>query len=401
MPENNLENINGVLEELRIAKSNKNWSKVEALVIHIFRQLINEIDKEISLLDLVNLYLGSLVGNEKFSVSLDEKFQLRVNQGVDRLKVYLRSRPAHDLRIDNSIRAAQNIAILSIDASQHNKHKIASNLRKIGRPDISIELCLETLKRSRLNFYAQTILCASYCDLENFQNAIEFAEDALKYSPKESQHYSLVTLSRAHLMKGKKTGELDDLYLAKKYAVEAIDLVLDNYTLNTFRAVAYALQDKVEIEKSKEFELLLDQELVRSDESINNIILEVIENDIYFESATLEVSNSHQSNLINLVADISNQKNMNFKTEEIASYLQSNWYFVAELKSKCRICQKSSLAIFAHHVLSEPQLDHEWAYACWYCRYITDGRIFSLEFLSNLKRSFKDDSWGMNCPYCI
>ena len=393
--------FNSKLEEIKIAKIKKDWHKVETLVVQLFRQIGTSKEETNSLLELVNQYLGSLIGNERFTISLDDNFKIRVNQGVERLKVFLRNRPEYDPRIDFSVIAAQNIALLSIDLSQHNKHKIASNLRKIGRPDISIELCMDTLKESKLNFYAQTILCASLCDLKNFDKAIEFAKDSIKYSPRESKHYSLVTLSRAYLMKGKSTGDIDDLEIAMNFAEQAIDLVLDNYTLNTFRAAAHALQDESGIEKSKQYESFLEDKPVESDDTINNIILEVIDSDIYFESVNKRIIHSNEQNLFNLVAEKSNQHASNFKAEEIKSYLQNKWYFVAELKAKCRICQKNSLAIFAHHVESEPHWDHEWAYSCWYCKYITDGRILTLDYISGLKRSYEGDSWGEMCPHCI
>ena len=101
-------------------------------------------------------------------------------------------------------------------------NKTARALRRIGRPDLSVELCNFQLKKTRLNYYSLTSRSWAYGDLGFLEEALSDAELAHEYNPNEGQNYTLVALSRAHRLRFVRHGEIEDYEKSIAYAEEAL-----------------------------------------------------------------------------------------------------------------------------------------------------------------------------------
>ena len=101
-------------------------------------------------------------------------------------------------------------------------NKTARALRRIGRPDLSVELCNFQLQKSRLNYYSLISRSWALGDLGILDEAISDAELAHKFNPKEDRNYTLVALSRAYRFRFVKHGEIEDFEKSISFAEEAL-----------------------------------------------------------------------------------------------------------------------------------------------------------------------------------
>jgi hypothetical protein len=153
-----------------------------------------------------------------------------------KLLEFLKNRPHHFSSIEPVLNSAQEIALLALDPIPANRNKISKHLREIARPDLSIVICNQILEKTRLNYYSLTVLCGAYCDLNQFDNAIEVAELALKFCPEASRTFPLNALVRAHTLKFKSNGDFLEIEMALAYGHTSIDIKLDSYGANAFIA---------------------------------------------------------------------------------------------------------------------------------------------------------------------
>jgi len=247
-----------LLDQSELARNRNDWHSLEKISIQIFHLISKEgLPSENSLKKVVVNYLGSIVGTGAFLTDLEKGNLEAYEKGVSRLLEFLGNKPHKFKSVDLVVNAATEITLLSLDPTPANRNKISRNLREIARPDISIMICKQILEKTRLNYYSLTVMCGAYCDLGDFDSAINSAEIALKFQLDVGKSFSLNALVRAHTLKFKATGDFSEIDKALSYAHKSIDLKLDIYAANAFIAAAISSMYEKEIENAKEVLLIV------------------------------------------------------------------------------------------------------------------------------------------------
>ena len=248
-----MESLLNLLEKSAAARAASNWTALEEISIEVLRLIYKDskID-EGTLRSTLQNYLSSIVGTGEFLTNLNSHDSGKYQEGLSKLLEFLKHRPHHFSSIGTTLQSAQEIALLALDPIPANRNKIGKHLREIARPDLSIIICNQILEQTRLNYYSLTVLCGAYCDLGQFDKAIEVAELALKFSPEPGKTFPLNALVRAHTLKFKSNGDFSEIERALEYGHASIDLKLDSYAANAFIAAAVASGDEREIEFAKD-----------------------------------------------------------------------------------------------------------------------------------------------------
>jgi tetratricopeptide (TPR) repeat protein len=254
MAENeNMDSLLKLLDRSASARKALNWAELEETSIQVLRLIYQDskIDQG-TLRTTIQNYLSSIIGTGEFLTDLSSKNSAKYEEGLVKLLEFLKNRPHHFASIESTLQAAQEIVLLSLDPIPANRNKIGKHLREIARPDLSILICNQILEQTRLNYYSLTVLCGAYCDLDQFDKAIDVAELALKFSPEQGKTFPLNALVRAHTLKFKATGDITEIENALQYGHASIDLKLDSYAANAFIAAAVASGDEREIDFAKD-----------------------------------------------------------------------------------------------------------------------------------------------------
>jgi len=226
------------------AFKNSNWTELSALSSQLSELLGNNNKVNvIDIRDVAQKYLGSLIGSGRFlftkSVDADS---VAFENGLDLVEELFKKKDKSTYStLLPIIKSAYEIQLFLIKPQNDNLNKASAALRVIGRPDLSVELTSIQISKSRLNYYSRNIRAAAYSDLGEFSAAIEDAQVALKYSPKDRMHYQHVTLARALVGRFKETGDLEDCETAFFHAEQAFKAKPDTYSANIFLKVIHAL----------------------------------------------------------------------------------------------------------------------------------------------------------------
>lgn len=226
------------------AFKNAKWNELMG-VSHQLGDLLGENYKTnvMDIRDVAQKYLGSLIGSGRFlfTTSRDAEF-VAFESGLELVENLMeREVNSLDSTLLPIIKAAYEIQLFLIKPQADNLNKASAALRVIGRPDLAIELASIQISKSRLNYYSRNIRAAAYSDLGNFSAAIEDAQIALKYSPKDNAHYLHISLARALVGRFKVTGDLEDCEMAFFHAEQAFNEKPSTFSANVFLKVIHAL----------------------------------------------------------------------------------------------------------------------------------------------------------------
>jgi tetratricopeptide (TPR) repeat protein len=375
-------NMLDLLDQSASARSVSNWSKLEQLSIAIFRLISKEpkVD-EVNLKTVIRNYLSSIVGTGQFLTDLETSDSSRYQEGLKKLFNFLQKRPLYFSSIDIILQSAHEISLLALNPTTANRNKIAKHLREIARPDIAISICNQILANSRLNYYSLTILCGAYCDLGRFDNAIDAAERALKFTPQPEKTYPLNALVRAHTLKFKSSGDLSEIERALEYGHQSIDLKLDIYSANAFISAAIASSREVEVEFAREVLEKAEPQLRKVD--VAALIqaastaqalapaAEVVES--FDESSDDSYLGSFNS-LFDLVVRDEGFMPQVLDVRKMQERFNGEGWFLQGLSNvPCPTCEKIALHAYRKHFQRYGKNMHYWALVCDVCKTATDS----------------------------
>jgi tetratricopeptide (TPR) repeat protein len=245
-----------------------------------------------------------------------------------------------------------------------------------------------------------TTLCGAYCDLCQFDKAIERAEYALKFNPVDGKNYTLNALTRAYTQRFKRDADISDIDQALEYAVASIDLRTDIYSARTYIAAAMASGREEEIKSAitvlervdPEYQAVDEQVLIETYAAANMISEDVVGN--YFD-AIPEID--HQTSLAN-----SDQVNVFQICEDFYGWIPSctterkmserfsipGWFYQGDSNLECPSCSQPKLAAIRKHIVWFGNQTHYWALICKKCRSATDSMGFDKNFREALKHEF-------------
>lgn len=371
-----------LLEESAAARASSDWPKLQELSVSILRLLgRTKTLEEKTLLEIVQNYLSSIVGSGQFLTLLSSKSPSDYYNGLAKLETFLKQRNYEFQSVDYVIQAARQIALLSLDSTLSNRNKISSYLRKIARPDISIEICKQVLEISRLNYYALTILCSAYCDLAEFDKAIECAEKALKHQPQEGKSYVLNALTRAHTQKFKSIGDFGEIEKALDYGHKSLELKLDVYSANSFIAAAIASGYEQEIEHAKDALLKAEPEIRKPEvEAIFQAFqaAQALTPHVSVVEAIDELDDQIYVGAFDSVFELVN-KDEGFSPTVLnvrkmpERFHSEGWFLQGMSNIPCPICDTISLHSYRKHFRRYGKTMHYWCLVCDSCRTATDS----------------------------
>jgi len=226
------------------AFKNSNWEELSECSAQLGNLLgRSQASNFMDIRDVAQRYLGSLVGAGRFLFTKSSDHDLvSFEKGLKFIEEEIVGESkAVESTLLPLIKNAYELQLFLINPQSDNLNKASAALRVIARPDLAIELTSIQIAQSRLNYFSRNIRAAAFSDLGNFSAAIDDAEIALKYSPKEKAHYLHVTLARALVGRFKATGDLEDCEKAFFHAEQAFRDKPDNYSANTFLTVIHAL----------------------------------------------------------------------------------------------------------------------------------------------------------------
>jgi len=336
---------------------------------------------EISLKKIVQNYLASIVGTGEFLTDLAQSNPEKYQNGIELLQEFLSRRPHKFNSVDLVVQAAREISLLALDPISSNRNKISRHLREIARPDLSIIICNQILEKTRLNYYALTVICGAYCDLGEFDKAISSAETALKYQSDSRKTFALNALVRAHTLKFKATGDYSEIDKALSYGHESIDLRLDSYVANAFIAAAVASMYENEIDYAKRVLAKAEPQLKSPD--INAIfqayktaqalapaaeVVEVID----------ELSDEGYLGFFNSLFDlVSRDEGFNPEVKDIrkmkSRFAEGGWFLQGLCNAPCPECKKLALHSYRKHFKRYGKVMHYWALVCHQCKTASDS----------------------------
>jgi tetratricopeptide (TPR) repeat protein len=387
-----METLGDLLDQCASARAIGDWPKLEELSIEILRGIYKEsqID-EGSLKTVLQSYLSSIVGTGDFLTDLHSGDSSRYQEGLRKLLQFLENRPHHFDSIEPVLQSAHEIALLALDPTSANRNKIAKHLRQIARPDLAIVICTQILEKTRLNYYARTVLCGAYCDLEQFDKAIEAAEVGLKFSPDANKTYPLNALVRAHTLKFKSNGDLSEIERALEYGHQSIDLKLDVYAANAFVAAAIASAKEDEVEFAKQVLEKAEPQLRKVDiaalfqaaraEQALAPTAQVIEE---FDESFAEIYSTGFDSLFDLVLRDEGFIPKTIDARKMHERFNAEGWFLQGLSNMpCPTCETVSLHSYRKHFKRYGKDMHYWALVCDNCQTATDSIDYDKkEFLS-------------------
>lgn len=383
-----------------LARSQSDWSTLEDISIQSLRTIYKRLPlNEIELREVIRNYLSAIVGTGGFLTNLESNDSLKYEDGLAKLFDYLRSRPTNFSVVERTLQAGLEIGLLSRDPITADRNKIASHLREVARPDISVTICLQILNESRLNYYSRTILCGAYCDLDQLDDAIDSAEVALKFSSGAAITYALNALVRAHTLKFKKNGDFSEIQKALTYGRQSINLHLDTYSANAFVAAAIASLDEKEIEHAKEvlarsepqmlnFEIdaLLRRYKVVQQKERRAEVVEVI------DESTDNIFVGGFDTLYDLV-----RRDEGFYPEVLdlrgmpQRFSQDGWFLQGLSKVPCPTCEVVALHAYRKHFNRYEKDMHYWALVCDHCKTATDSIDYDKKVFTFISGDLEDN----------
>ena len=405
----NMESLSTILDESAEARASQNWPKLEELSIQVLRLAYKgaPVDGQ-SLKSVIQSYLASIIGTGQFLTDLGSENSSRYQEGLFKLLEFLKKKPHYFESSADLIQAAQEIALLSLNPTSANRNKIGKLLRQIARPDISIVICNQILETTRLNYYTLTVLCGAYCDLNRFDDAIEVADRALKFSPESGRTYPLTALVRAHTLKFKTTGDISEIELALEFGHQALSLRIDSYAANAFVSAAVASGIESEINFAQEVLAKAEPQLRTADIAAlfqsyqasqamapKSSVVEVVEefDEEYFGDF---------DSLIDLVTreqgfhpQISDQRNM------MSLFIKGGWFAQGMSHEPCPMCEKVAIHSYRKHFKRYGKEMHYWGLVCDECKYAKDSIDYDKKAFSLISKDLENRfPVAELCPEC-
>ena len=394
-----METLGDLLDQCSAARAIGDWTRLEELSIEILRSIYKEtkID-EGSLKSVLQNYFSSIVGTGEFLTDLHSNDSSKYQEGLRKLLQFLEKRPHHFTSIEPVLQSAHEIALLSLDPISANRNKIAKHLREIARPDLAITICNKILEKARLNYYSLTVLCGAYCDLDQFDKAIESAEVALKFNPGVDKTYPLNALVRAHTLKFKSIGDLSEIEQALDYGHQSIDLKLDIYAANAFVAAAIASGKEDEIEFAKQILEKAEPQLRKVDiaalfqaaqaEQALAPAAQVIEE---FDESFAEVYSTVFDSLFDLVLRDEGFVPTTIDARKMQERFGGDGWFLQGLSIvPCPTCEILALHSYRKHFKRYGKDMHYWALVCDNCKTATDSIDYNKKAFSFISSDLEE-----------
>lgn len=363
------------------ARAAQDWTVLEKNSIRILQIAFRNgsLDSS-SLKSIIQSYLASIIGSGEFLTDLASPEKSQFQAGLAKLLEFLQKRPHYFEDSAELVHAAQEICLLALEPSPPNRNKIGKLLRKLARPDLAIVICNQILDSTRLNYYAMTVLCGAYCDLENFDEAISVAEKALKYTPERDRTYPLTSLVRAHTLKFKKTGDVSEVEKALEYGHLTLDIKVDSVAANVFMAAAIASGISDEISYAKETLSKAEPQLRKVDIealfqayqasqalSPSASVVEVVEeyeDDYFTELDSLMDLIAEDHGFTPTVSDLRNMRGL---------FIRGGWFYQGNPNVPCSACGLFRMHSYRKHFRRYGKDMHYWGLVCEHCKYATDS----------------------------
>lgn len=236
-------NIDDLRKQSAHALLRKDWATLENVSRDILLLLRSEdVVVDSDLRKVARNYLASIIRDGRFIISQDAKGRAYFEAEINNFKNFVVSSPPKFLStLRPEIRYIQQIQIFLSNPRADSTNKAGSSLRRIGRPDVAIELSTKTLEKSRLNYYALVVRGSAFIDLGKIDSAIADLETALQFSPKDIRSIPLTALARAFREKFKSDGDLEDGEKALTYAEESLKINRNPYIARIFISIVRAL----------------------------------------------------------------------------------------------------------------------------------------------------------------
>ena len=396
-----METFGDLLDQSASARALGDWAKLEQLSIEVLRFIYKEakID-ESSLKIVIRNYLSSIVGTGEFLTNLGSHDFVTYQEGLRKLLQFLEKRPHHFTSIEPVLHSAHEIALLALDPISANRNKIAKHLREIARPDLAVTICNQILTETRLNYYSRTVLCGAYCDLNQFDKAIETAEVGLRYSPGQDKTFPLNALVRAHTLKFKSNGDFAEIEKALEYGHQSIDLKIDVYAANAFVAAAIASAKEDEIDFAKQILEKAEPELRKVDiaalfqaaQAQQALAPEAQVVESFDESADDDYFIGFDSLFDLVVRDEGFVPKVLDVRKMIERFGRDGWFLQGLSSVPCQVCEKVALHSYRKHFQRYGKDMHYWALVCDVCQTATDSIDYdktAFSFISgDLEESF-------------
>jgi tetratricopeptide (TPR) repeat protein len=403
-----------LLENCKKSKALNDWESLENQAIEGLRRAtrvsINERDTK----SLIVAYLSSLVGSGEFITNLSSEVPARYELGIQKLERFINMQPKFKSGSKELIDSAREVSLLLSNISApvfaQYTNKIAANLRNMGRPDLSLPLCVKVLDLSQYNYYALTILCSSLTDLNRFDDAVNAGEKALSLYPKDVRKYPLNALSRTYTRRFKATGDLEDIEKALDYAKQSIGIQVDQYSANTYISAAVASLDENEIAnasrilqeaepdlKSADIEALVSAHKLLVKENKEQLQEQVdLTTDNYFPP--LEDFDT----LIDMVQRYEAFKPILPDDPLIISRFSSGGWFTQDSHHvQCPKCGRESVVILRKHFERYNKAMHYWGIVCTNCKTAGDSTCFTKDEFKKVKMQTEEESnVEVHCSAC-
>jgi len=395
-----METFNDLLDQSASARAQGDWAKLEQLSIEVLRLIYKEAKIDVSSLKIViRNYLSSIVGTGEFLTNLGSNDVATYQEGLRKLLQFLEKRPHHFISIDPVLQSAHEITFLVLDPISANRNKIAKHLREIARPDLAVTICNQILAKTRLNYYSRTVLCGAYCDLNQFDKAIEAAEVGLKYSPGQDKTFPLNALVRAHTLKFKSNGDFSEIEKALDYGHQSIDLKIDIYAANAFVAAAIASSKQEEIEFAKQVLEKAEPELRKVDiaalfqaaqaQQALAPQAQVVES--FDESADDDYFTGFDSLIDLVVRDEGFVPKVLDVRKMIDRFGRDGWFLQGLSNVPCPLCEKVALHSYRKHFQRYGKDMHYWALVCDVCQTATDSIDYDKKAFSFISSDLEEN----------
>jgi tetratricopeptide (TPR) repeat protein len=215
--------ITYLFSESQRAHVSHDWTKSEQINVELLKLIADKSDvKHKDLTTVARRYLSSIVSFDLYFNFNNSSAKKDFEAKTDGFKAFISK---HRHLVTSLKEVEKEIIELQLYVAlprADTLNKTARALRRIGRPDLSIELCDFQLKQSRLNYYSLISRSWALGDLGLIEKAISDAELAHKFNPKVGQNYTLVALSRAYRLRFVKHGEIEDFEKSISFAEEAL-----------------------------------------------------------------------------------------------------------------------------------------------------------------------------------
>ena len=402
--------IPSLLDQSEIARTSQDWVKLEEISIKILQSIFRgTLPNEDSLRIIVRNYLASIIGTGEFLTELYQSDIEKYQSGLTKLLNFINQKPHKFNSVDSIVQSGREIALLALDPIPANRNKISKHLRELARPDLSIVICKQILEKTRLNYYALTVLCGAYCDLGEFDSAINVAEIALRFQSDSGKTFPLNALVRAHTMKFKAVGDFSEIEKALAYGHESINLKLDIYAANAFIAAAVASMNENEIEYAKTVMAKAEPQLKEPDISAifqaymsaqalapGAAVVEAFDEfdeDTYFGTfSSLFDLVKRDEGFVPEVQDLRNMK---------SRFSQEGWFLQGLCSVPCPSCKTIALHSYRRHFKRYGKDMHYWALVCDVCRTASDSIDFAKVDFSFISGDLDENFPVMElCPTC-